>query len=120
MTCQLVGLPRPSSPSAPRPAEFLIRAAGVRTRWCPAPSAEVLEAMMVHIVVAVGIGMALAFDLGAVLGIMVMISMGVRREDRRYTLTGPPPDVVTRGVRRLTRLGLRDIIILPETWRGQR
>ncbi len=66
--------------------------------------------MMEHIVVAVGIGMALAFGAGVVLGIMMMVSMAVRREDRRYTLTGPPPDVVARGVRRLTRLGLRDII----------
>lgn len=66
--------------------------------------------MMEHIVVAVGIGMALAFGAGVVLGIMMMVSMAVRREDRRYTLTGPPPDVAARGVRRLTRLGLRDII----------
>jgi hypothetical protein len=76
--------------------------------------------MMDHIVVAMGIGMALVFDLGVMLGIIVMISIAVRREDRWYTLTGSPPDVAARGVRRLTRLGLRDIIIPPETWRGQR
>ena len=76
--------------------------------------------MVGHIVVAVGIGMALAFGLGVILGITVMISIAVRREDRWYTLTGSPPDVVARGVRRLTGLGLRDIIIPPETWRGQR
>ena len=75
---------------------------------------------MDHIVVAMGIGMALVFDMGVMLGIIVMISMAVRREDRSYTLTGRPPDVGARGVRRLTRLGLRDIIIPPETWRGQR
>jgi len=80
----------------------------------------VLEAMMDHIVVAMGIGMALVFDLGVMLGIIVMISIAIRREDRWYTLTGAPPDVAARGVRRLTRLGLRDIIIPPETWRGQR
>ncbi|MFI5067595.1 MAG: hypothetical protein ACHP9Z_26940 [Streptosporangiales bacterium] len=60
--------------------------------------------------VAVGIGMALVFVIGVVLGIVVMISRGVRREDRRHTLTGPPRDAAARGVRRLTRLGLRDII----------
>jgi hypothetical protein len=76
--------------------------------------------MMDHIVVAVGIGMALAFDTGVMLGIIVMITIAVRREDRWYTLTGSPPDVGARGVRKLTGLGLRDIIIPPETWRGQR
>jgi hypothetical protein len=75
---------------------------------------------MDHIVVAMGIGMALVFDLGVMLGIIVMISIAVRREDRWYTLTGSPPDVAARGVRRFTRLGLRDIIIPPETWRRQR
>jgi hypothetical protein len=75
--------------------------------------------MMDHIVVAVGIGMALVFDIGVIFGIIVMTSMAIRREDRCYTLTGLPPDVVARGVRRLSRVGLRDIIP-PEDRRGQR
>lgn len=74
---------------------------------------------MDRIVVAVGIGMGLVFCIGVMVGVMVMISMAVRREDKRDTLTGPPPDAAARGVRRLTGLGLRDIIP-PGAWWGQR
>jgi hypothetical protein len=65
--------------------------------------------MMDRIVVAVVIGMGLVFGTGIMVGIIAMIAMAVRREDRRYTLTGPPPDVVARGARRLTGVGVRDI-----------
>jgi hypothetical protein len=65
--------------------------------------------MVEQIVVAVGIGIGLVFSLGVVLGVMIMVALAVRREDRRYTLTGPSPDAASRGVRRLVRLGLRDI-----------
>jgi hypothetical protein len=65
---------------------------------------------MDRIVVAVAIGMGLVFGTGMMVGIFAMIAMAVRREDRRYTLTGQPPDVAARGVRRLTAVGLRDII----------
>jgi hypothetical protein len=66
--------------------------------------------MMDRIVVAVAIGMGLVFGTGTIVGIVVMIAMAVRREDRRYTLTGQPPDVAARGARRLAGVGLRDII----------
>jgi hypothetical protein len=62
-----------------------------------------------RIMVAVAIGMALAFALGAVLGVIAMVSMASNREDRLGTLTRQPPDVLARGARRLTGLGLRDI-----------
>lgn len=76
--------------------------------------------MVNHIVVAIGIGMAFVFGTGVVLGILAMIAMAVRREDKGYTLTGEAPDSGARGVRRLTGVGLRDIIIPPEARRGQR
>ena len=71
--------------------------------------AEVREVLMDRIVVAVAIGMGLVFGTGIIVGIVVMIAMAVRREDRRYTLTGRAPDVAARGVRRLAGVGLRDI-----------
>ncbi len=64
---------------------------------------------MDRIMVAVAIGMALAFAIGAVLGVIAMVSMASNREDRLGTLTRQPPDVLARGARRLTGLGLRDI-----------
>jgi hypothetical protein len=75
--------------------------------------------MMDHIVVAVGIGMALVFGTGVMLGIIVMVAAAVRREDRQNTLTGQPPDSGARGVRRLIRLGLRDIAV-PDAQREHR
>ena len=74
---------------------------------------------MDRIMVAVAIGMGLVFGTGMMVGIVAMIAMAVRREDRRYTLTGQPPDVAARGVRRLTAVGLRDIIS-PDEGRGLR
>lgn len=65
---------------------------------------------MDRIMVAVAIGMGLVFGTGMMVGIVAMIAMAVRREDRRYTLTGRAPDAAARGVRRLTAVGLRDII----------
>lgn len=65
---------------------------------------------MDRIVVAVAIGMGLVFGTGIMAGIVAMIATAVRREDRRSTLTGTPPDAAARGVRRLAGVGLRDII----------
>ena len=74
---------------------------------------------MDRILVAVAIGMGLVFGTGMMVGVVAMIAMAVRREDRRYTLTGRPPHVAARGVRRLTAVGLRDIIS-PDEGRGLR
>jgi hypothetical protein len=77
---------------------------------------------MDRIVVAVAIGVGLVFGTGIICGVIATIAMAVRREDRRYTLTGQPPDVAARGVRRLTGVGLRDINppAPPEDRRGRR
>jgi hypothetical protein len=66
--------------------------------------------MMDRILVAVAIGMGLVFGTGMLVGVVAMIAMAVRREDRRYSLTGRAPDASARGVRRLAGVGLRDII----------
>jgi len=48
---------------------------------------------MDHVMVAVAIAMGLAFTTGVIMGIVaMMIAAAVRREDRHYTLTRPPPD----------------------------
>lgn len=62
-----------------------------------------------RIMVAVAIGMALVFGTGFLVGVIAMVSMSIRREDRRGSLTQRPPDVAARGARRLNGVGLRDI-----------
>lgn len=41
---------------------------------------------------------------GVTLGAVAMVSVGSRREDRRFSLSGAAPGVVARGARRLVGL----------------
>jgi hypothetical protein len=64
---------------------------------------------MDRIVVAVAIGTALVFGTGVIAGIIAMMAMAIRREDRLGSLTRQPPGAAARGARRLNGVGLRDI-----------
>jgi hypothetical protein len=64
---------------------------------------------MDRIMIAVAIGATLVFGTGVLLGVIAMVAMAVRREDKGHTLTGEPPDSLARGARRLVGVGLRDI-----------
>ena len=64
---------------------------------------------MDRIVVAVAIGMTLVFGTGVMAGVIAMVSMAIRREDRLQSLTRQPPDAAARGARRLNGVGLRTI-----------
>jgi hypothetical protein len=66
---------------------------------------EVLEAIMAGVVVvAVSV-----FIAGVVMGVIVVVAIAVRREDRRYTLAVDAPDRLSRTTRRLTGVGRRDL-----------
>lgn len=79
---------------------------------------------MSGIEVAAAIFLLIAFISGAAIGVVVIVSVASRREDRLFSLTGEAPDAVCRGARRVTGLwtlggwpvgqgpGWRD-----ETWR---
>jgi hypothetical protein len=56
------------------------------------------------VVVAVAV-----FIAGVVMGVIAVIAIAVRREDRRYTLAGDAPDRLSRTSRRLTGVGRRDL-----------
>jgi hypothetical protein len=56
------------------------------------------------VVVAVAV-----FIAGVVMGVIVVVAIAVRREDRRYTLAVDAPDRVSRTTRRLTGVGRRDL-----------
>jgi hypothetical protein len=66
---------------------------------------EVLEAIMAGVVVVA----VAVFIAGLVMGVIAVIAIAVRREDRRYTLAVDAPDRLSRTTRRLTGVGRRDL-----------
>ena len=66
----------------------------------------VLEAIMAGGVVAIAIAVFLS---GIVMGVIAVIAIAVRREDRRYTLAVEAPDRLSRNARRLTGVRRRDL-----------
>jgi hypothetical protein len=51
--------------------------------------------------VMVAISFLIAFIGGIAIGVVAIVSVASKREDRLYSLMGEPPDAVCRGVRRL-------------------
>jgi hypothetical protein len=56
-------------------------------------------------VIAIGVSLSA----GLVTGVLAMIAVAVRKEDRQYSLTSPASGLAARGVRRLTGVGMRDV-----------
>jgi hypothetical protein len=54
------------------------------------------------------IAMLALFLGGVVLGALVIVSMAIKREDKRFSLMGKAPDAASRGARILTGVGSRD------------
>jgi hypothetical protein len=53
---------------------------------------------------------------GAVVGVIAMVAMAIRKEDRRYSLWGVAPGAAARGVRRLTGYGGAGGRFVPRGW----
>jgi len=49
------------------------------------------------------------FLAGVVVGIIAVVAVAVRREDRAYTLLGAAPGRMSKSARRLNGLGRRDL-----------
>ena len=64
---------------------------------------------MDRIVIAVATAMTLVFGVGVMAGVIAMMALAIRKEDRLRSLTRPPPSAAARGTRRLNGVGLRDI-----------
>jgi hypothetical protein len=47
------------------------------------------------------------------IGVLAMVALAVRREDRKYSLFGAAPGVATRATRRLTRFGAAGLPVQP-------
>ena len=61
---------------------------------------------MASVVVAIAVAVFLA---GMMMGVIAVVAIAVRREDRRYTLAVEAPDRLSSNTRRLTGVGRRDL-----------
>jgi hypothetical protein len=69
-------------------------------KWAGYRRVDGWEASMSGIEVVVAIFLLIAFISGAVIGVVVIVSVASRREDRLYSLAGEAPDAMCRGARR--------------------
>jgi hypothetical protein len=67
---------------------------------------EVLEAIVAGVELTVIIALFLS---GVLTGVIVVVALAVRREDRRYTLAEDAPNLTSKSVRRLTGFGRRGL-----------
>jgi hypothetical protein len=65
---------------------------------------------------SVGYFILAAFLGGVVLGVVAMVAIAVRREDRLYSLSGAAPGAAARGARWLTRFGGAGEYHRPRGW----
>ena len=66
-------------------------------------------AAVAYLILAVFLG-------GVTLGIIAMVAVAVRREDRLYSLSGAAPGAAARGARFLTRFGGAGTHFRPRGW----
>lgn len=59
---------------------------------------------------ALAIAILAVFLGGVMLGVVVVVSVASRREDRRRTLPGEAPDAASRGARWVTNAGCRGVV----------
>src|ERR1017187_6323921 len=108
------GTPRPTSTRLTR-APRAARVTGSGNLRKEFRGTKVREANMAGVVIAVTIALFLG---GVVVGIIAVVALAVRREDRAYTLVGDAPNRMSRSARRLNGLGRRDLN--PELFRSAR
>ena len=65
---------------------------------------------------SVGYFILATFFGGVTLGVVAMVAIAVRREDRQYSLSGAAPGAAARGARRLTRFGGAGSHYRPRDW----
>jgi hypothetical protein len=57
-----------------------------------------------------------AFFGGVTLGVIAMVSIAIKREDRLYSLSGAAPGAAARGARWITRFGGSGTHYRPRDW----
>ncbi len=59
----------------------------------------------------------IVFLVGIMFGIFVIVSWSSNREDKKHSLSGPPPAIGCEGTRRVVGVGRRDFRRDPPAWR---
>jgi len=65
--------------------------------------------------IAIIIGVVAIFAAGAAVGVVLLVSWGVHREERDFSLTRRAPDKTSRGARAITDLYVRQRSDAPTT-----
>jgi hypothetical protein len=63
-----------------------------------------LEASMASVVIAIALFLG-----GIMVGVIAVVAISVRREDRAFSIAGDAPDRISRSARRLNGLGRRGL-----------
>jgi hypothetical protein len=66
----------------------------------------VLEAIMASVLAVAAVALFLA---GVAVGVLVVVAREIRKEDRLYSLAEEAPNLMSRGTRRLTGFGCKDL-----------
>ncbi len=86
-------------------------------RWGPAvpapPAGLYGEAVLSGSAASVAYFILAAFFGGFTLGVLAMVAVNVRKEDRRFSLSGAAPSAAAGGTRWLTRYGGSGSYFLP-------
>lgn len=94
-------------PRAPGRHEYLGRPwSEKRDPWKELRGTEVLEAIMAGVLAIAAVALFLA---GVVVGVLFVVAREIRREDRLYSLAEEAPSLMSKGTRRLTGFGRRDL-----------
>ena len=68
----------------------------------------------------VAYGILAGFGMGIVIGVIAMVAVAIRREEKRWSLSGAAPGTVAGGVRWLTGLGSLGTHYRPRSYYQQR
>jgi hypothetical protein len=77
---------------------------GRRSRGRNFAGRECWRQVMIGVPVAVAIAVFLS---GVMVGVLALVAVAIRREERRFSLVGDAPDRLSRNARRLTGVGRR-------------
>lgn len=104
---QIVDVRDAVGPRAPGRRDYLGRPwSEKRDPWKELHGTEVLEAIMAGVLAVAAVVLFLA---GITVGVLFVVAREIRREDRAYSLAEEAPNLMSKGTRKLTGVGSRNL-----------